>query len=141
MKARICLFEGTFRKYHTELGLQDSANKWLEEAVKACETLLGKYSLYNIGEDTYWKMFAAIDLSDNPEVILARTYLENKVGHAAQRYFNQNNANRESMGVTRGLIDEYLCIDGQEEMKVIMKKIRTSLVTENGLSWKTVIPV
>ncbi|MBS1321056.1 MAG: RagB/SusD family nutrient uptake outer membrane protein, partial [Parabacteroides sp.] len=79
LKARICLFEGTFRKYHTELGLQDSANKWLEEAVKACETLLGKYSLYNIGEDTYWKMFAAIDLSDNPEVILARTYLENKV--------------------------------------------------------------
>ena len=113
LKARICLFEGTFRKYHTELGLQDSANKWLEEAVKACETLLGKYSLYNIGEDTYWKMFAAIDLSDNPEVILARTYLENKVGHAAQRYFNQNNANRESMGVTRGLIDEYLCIDGR----------------------------
>lgn len=55
LKARICLFEGTFRKYHTELGLQDSANKWLEEAVKACETLLGKYSLYNIGEDTYWK--------------------------------------------------------------------------------------
>lgn len=113
LKARICLFEGTFRKYHTELGLQDSANKWLEEAVKACETLVGKYSLYNIGEETYWKMFAATDLSDNPEVILARNYLENKVGHAAQRYFNQNNSNRESMGVTRGLIDEYLCIDGR----------------------------
>lgn len=113
LKARICLFEGTFRKYHTELGMQESANKWLEEAVKACETLLGKYSLYKDGDETYWKMFAATDLSNNPEVILARNYLENKVGHSAQRYFNSNHANYQSMGATRGLVDEYLCIDGR----------------------------
>lgn len=113
LKARICLFEGTFRKYHKELGLESTANKWLEEAVKASEALLGKYSLYKAGEETYWKMFAAINLSDNPEVILARNYLENKVGHAAQRYFNQNHANYQAMGATRGLVDEYLCIDGR----------------------------
>ena len=113
LKARICLFEGTFRKYHTELNLQSTANKFLEEAVKASEALIGKYSLYNSGENAYWKMFTAIDLSTNPEVILGRTYLENKVGHAAQRYFNQNNSNRQSMGATRGMIDEYLCIDGR----------------------------
>lgn len=113
LKARICLFEGTFRKYHTELGLQETANKWLEEAVKACEAILGKYSLYKDGEKTYWKMFTATDLSGNPEVILARNYLENKVGHAAQRYFNQNHDNRQSMGATRGLVDEYLCVDGR----------------------------
>ena len=40
LKARICLFEGTFRKYHKELGLESTANKWLEEAVKASEALL-----------------------------------------------------------------------------------------------------
>lgn len=113
LKARICLFEGTFRKYHTELNLQNTANTWLKEAVKACETLLGKYSLYKNGDDTYWKMFAAIDVSNNPEVILSRNYLESKVGHAAQRYYNQNNSNREAMGATRGLVDEYLCIDGR----------------------------
>ena len=113
LKARICLFEGTFRKYHTELGLQNSANKYLEEAVKACEALLGKYALYKNGEETYWKMFATTDLSGNPEVILARNYLENKVGHAAQRYYQQNNSNRQSMGASRGLVDEYLCIDGR----------------------------
>ena len=45
LKARICLFEGTFRKYHTEAGLQETANKWLEEAVKASESLIGKYSV------------------------------------------------------------------------------------------------
>ena len=58
-------------------------------------------------------MFTATDVSGNPEVILARNYLENKVGHAAQRYFNQNHDNRQSMGATRGLVDEYLCIDGR----------------------------
>lgn len=113
LKARICLFEGTYRKYHTELGLQNTANKYLEEAVKASEALLGKYSLYNVGEETYWKMFTVTDLSDNPEVILARNYLANKVGHAAQRYYDQNNSNRQAMGATRGLVDEYLCIDGR----------------------------
>ena len=125
--------------------MQNTANTWLEEAVKACETLLGKYSLYKDGEETYWKMFTATDLSSNPEVILGRVYLENKVGHAAQRYFNQNNSNRQSMGATRGLIDEYLCIDGRPiytgGMKAIMNKTRTSSDMENGQSWKTVIHV
>lgn len=113
LKARICLFEGTFRKYHTELGLQSSANKFLEEAVTAAKALIGKYSLYNKGDEPYWSMFAAIDLSDNKEVILARTYIKDEVGHAAQRYYDQNNANRQSQGATRGLVDEYLCIDGR----------------------------
>lgn len=113
LKARICLFEGTYRKYHTELGLQNTANAYLTEAVKASEALLGKYSLYKAGNDTYWKMFTVTSLAGNPEVILSRNYLENKVGHAAQRYYNQNNSNRQSMGATRGLVDEYLCIDGR----------------------------
>lgn len=113
LKARICLFEGTYRKYHTELGLQNTANKYLQEAVTASEALLGKYTLYNKGELPYWSMFAAIDISDNNEIILARTYVENEVGHAAQRYFDQNNSNRQAIGATRGLVDEYLCIDGK----------------------------
>jgi hypothetical protein len=39
-KARICLFEGTFRKYHTELGLTASANTWLNEAANAAKTVI-----------------------------------------------------------------------------------------------------
>lgn len=63
LKARICLFEGTFRKYHTELNLQGTANKYLQEAVTAAESLIGKYALYRNGEKPYWSMFAAIDLN------------------------------------------------------------------------------
>src|SRR5450759_4001781 len=32
LKSRICLFEGTFRKYHTELNLQGTASAWLDNA-------------------------------------------------------------------------------------------------------------
>lgn len=60
LKARICLFEGTYRKYHKELNLDGT--KFLQECVTACKELLGKYSLYtdNSGE-SYWKMFTAYD--------------------------------------------------------------------------------
>lgn len=112
LKARICLFEGTYRKYHTELGLTSTANKFLQEAVTACEALLDKYSLFNTGSLPYWSMFATTSLTNNPEVILARTYIDGVYGHAAQRYFDQNNSNRQAIGATRGLVDEYLCIDG-----------------------------
>ena len=111
-KSRVCLFEGTYRKYHKELNLDGT--KFLQECVTACKELLGKYSLYtdNSGE-SYWKMFTAYDFSNNKEVILGRTYIENEFGHAFQRYYDQNNSNRQSMGATRGFIDEYLCIDGR----------------------------
>ncbi|MFZ0282799.1 MAG: RagB/SusD family nutrient uptake outer membrane protein, partial [Bacteroidales bacterium] len=39
-KARVCLFEGTFRKYHTELGLTASANTLLQEAEAAAKTVI-----------------------------------------------------------------------------------------------------
>ena len=39
-KARVCLFEGTFRKYHTELGLTASATTWLNEAATASKKLM-----------------------------------------------------------------------------------------------------
>lgn len=31
-KSRVCLFEGTYRKYHTELNLQATASQWLQES-------------------------------------------------------------------------------------------------------------
>jgi len=48
LKARVCLFEGTFRKYHTELGLEGTANTWLAEAESAAKKIMddGVFSLY-----------------------------------------------------------------------------------------------
>lgn len=40
LKSRICLFEGTFRKYHTELNLQSTAATWLQEAAAAAKAVM-----------------------------------------------------------------------------------------------------
>lgn len=50
-KSRVCLFEGTYRRYHTELNLMSSANKWLEESASAAEQIIknGGFSLNTAG--------------------------------------------------------------------------------------------
>ncbi|WP_129716159.1 RagB/SusD family nutrient uptake outer membrane protein [Pedobacter sp. SYP-B3415] len=50
-KSRVCLFEGTFRKYHTELNLQSTAEKWLQDAASAADEIIknGGYSLNTTG--------------------------------------------------------------------------------------------
>lgn len=121
LKARICLFEGTFRKYHTSLELQGTYKDWLKECVTACEEIIasGDYSLYKSGTNPYWKMFTFKNnpsTDGNTEAILARVYDGDNLGHCTQRYFDQNNggaSGRFSKGATRGLVDEYLCIDGR----------------------------
>lgn len=121
LKARITLFEGTFRKYHTGLGLDNTWREWLEETVTACEAIIasGKYELYDKGNDAYWKMFTFKNTpatDGNKEAILARVYDGTNLGNTTQRYFEQNNggaSGRYSKGATRSLVDEYLCIDGR----------------------------
>lgn len=124
LKARFCLFEGTFRKYHTELNLQGTANKFLEECVTACSAIIarGTYQLYNtpsaeVGNDPYWRLFKLNGLTggSHKEAILARVYDGDKLGHGSSRYFNMNRGNasgRYCKGATKDLVDEYLCIDG-----------------------------
>lgn len=69
MKARICLFEGTYRKYHTELGLSD-ADQWLTEAANAAKALIGAgFSL----EADYASLFLKSSLA-NKETIFGVAY-------------------------------------------------------------------
>lgn len=112
LKARICLHEGTFRKYHTELGLDGAS--FLREAVTACEQLMsGGYALYSTGDmnEDYNQLFAQYNYKSNPEIILARAYSAAlNLGSAFSRYYAQNL--RHQHGATRALVDEYLCKDG-----------------------------
>ncbi|MDR0824217.1 MAG: RagB/SusD family nutrient uptake outer membrane protein [Prevotella sp.] len=122
LKARFCLFEGTFRKYHTELNLQGTADKFLKECETACQAIVGKYQLYDVpstevGNDPYWHLFKLNGLTggSHKEAILARVYDGDKLGHGTSRYFNMNRGNasgRYCKGATKDLVDEYLCIDG-----------------------------
>lgn len=112
LKARIALHEGTFRKYH---GLADG-DRFIQLAATTAEALMatGNYSIYKYPSvaDPYNQMFAKYTYSDNKEVILWKEYSASlQLGAAFSRYFAQNL--RHQFGVTRNLIDEYLCTDGQ----------------------------
>lgn len=111
LKARIGLHEGTFRKYH---GIADY-QKFLTMAVQACETLMssGHYSIYKYPSvaDPYNQQFGQYTYANNPEIILWKQYSADvQLGVAFSRYFAQNL--RAQFGVTRNLVDEYLCTDG-----------------------------
>ncbi|OUJ74098.1 RagB/SusD family nutrient uptake outer membrane protein [Hymenobacter crusticola] len=62
-KSRVCLFEGTFRKYQTSYNLGSSANTWLNEAVSAANTVMttGGFSLNTAGGNTqsYRQLFTS----------------------------------------------------------------------------------
>ncbi|MDR0414696.1 MAG: RagB/SusD family nutrient uptake outer membrane protein [Prevotellaceae bacterium] len=118
LKARICLFEGTFRTYHTELNLQGTADRFLDECIAACEDIManGGYELYNPAgvSNAYWKLFTLKNrpsVDGNKEAILARVYDGVKLGHATPRYYEMNRT-RCTIGATKSFVDECLCVDG-----------------------------
>jgi hypothetical protein len=116
LKARIGLHEGTFRKYHN---IPDG-QKFLKYATDACEKIMtAGYSLYTGGgtnysggtNNPYNQLFAQYSYAGNPEIIFWRQYdASQQLGAAFSRYFTQNL--RHQSGVTRNLVDEYLCKDG-----------------------------
>ncbi|WP_448634554.1 RagB/SusD family nutrient uptake outer membrane protein [Pedobacter panaciterrae] len=128
LKSRIGLFEGTYRKYHTELGLDPNA--FLRYSAEASEALLNKYSLVQGDYNTvYNSLFATESYKSNPEVIMWREYSAAVTyGAAFSRYFAQNL--RHQFGATRSLVDEYLCADGLTISTSPLFKGKGSIQTE-----------
>lgn len=79
--ARYALYEGTFRKYHPELGLEGTANNYLQLASDLAKQIMdsGRFSIFNTGNPTqdYYNLFVSADLSGNPEVILNNIAIAN----------------------------------------------------------------
>ena len=107
VKSRICLFEGTWRKYHGLSG----ADAWLQEAASAAKELIddGPYSLYSTGDPTrdYNAYHRVLDLSGNPEVIYWRRYDPSIYTNHVQSYHKDYNG-----GATKNMVEDYLCTDG-----------------------------
>jgi len=111
LKARICLHEGTFRKYHGIQGYE----KFLREAVSASQRLIteGNYSLNNTGNPNsdYSKVFNTLNLSNMSEVIMFRDYdqaLDITTGMVRRLSDFTDN-----LSATKSLVDSYLCTDGK----------------------------
>lgn len=77
LKSRFCLFEGTFRKYHTELNLTTTAADFLNEAVDASSQIISSnlYKLHSTGNplSDYRALFTS-EVPPGDEVLLASIY-------------------------------------------------------------------
>lgn len=119
LKSRFLLFEGTFRKYHTEFNYGDGAHdyKWyLDECAMVSEEFLATsgYTLHTVGgaSKAYYSLFTTANATDNTdEVILARDYNASyNVVHDATGIMHASTRGR--YGMTRKLVASYLMADG-----------------------------
>jgi len=76
--ARAALYEGTYRKYHSELNLGGTANTFLQTAARVAGEIMAskKFTIYNTNrpEQDYGALFSSQDLTGNSEVILANIF-------------------------------------------------------------------
>ena len=115
LKSRICLFEGTFRKYHTELNLQGTASAWLTNAETAAKKVMdeGGYSISSTGGPG--KSYRTVFTNNAPvasEVMLAAiSDLTLKVLNDANWYWTSGTYGDKASFI-RTFINTYLSIDG-----------------------------
>ncbi len=109
LKARVALFEGTFRKYHQIPGHE----KFLNEAVKASNELmsLGGYTLFTDGgpQASYRNLFAR-DKQDAVETILAVDYELGLKVHSTANTFTSPTLG--AYGMMKDMVNSYLMADG-----------------------------
>lgn len=115
-KSRVALFEGTYRKYHTELGLQASAAPLLNEAANSAKTLMDEkqYSLINVTADvqTQYRNLFISEAPKTQEVILSNVFNDAlSRWHNATWIFNSASAGIRTT-LTKQFINTYLKLDG-----------------------------
>ena len=108
LKSRICLFEGTFRKYHGIPGYE----KFLNECATASKLFIDNapYAIYQTGAQPYRDLFSSMNAIEE-EVILARDY------DRAQNVMHEANANTLSPtygrpGMNKKIVNSYLMTNG-----------------------------
>ena len=105
LMSRICLWEGTYRKYRNIEG----ADTYLDACVKASEELMDAgYDIYSTGntDEDYRNLFIQKDLRSNPEAIFYRAYITDKNTHNYTLQASENNT-----GMSKDFVDSYLFLD------------------------------
>jgi hypothetical protein len=114
-KSRICLFEGTFRKYHTELSLQSTASTWLTNAAAAAREIMDKggYSINTAGGpgNSYRQVFTSTIPLANEVLQAAVSDLTLNVLNEANWWWTSGTYGAKA-SFTRTFINTYLKLDG-----------------------------
>ncbi|MBP3481846.1 MAG: RagB/SusD family nutrient uptake outer membrane protein [Alistipes sp.] len=109
LKSRVCLFEGTFRKYHD---IAD-AEFYLSECAKASKRFIDEsgYTVYNAGDTPYLNLFSSLNASDT-EIILARAFNSAiKLSHDVNGYLTSATMGRP--GLLKNIANMYLMRNGE----------------------------
>ncbi len=112
LKSRVALYEGTFRKYHSEFNLPNS-EKFLDQAISASENIIKNsgYKIYTATPQTaYLKLFSS-DNAIPDEVILARDFSDELQVYHNLNYYTMT-ASFGKPGLEKGLVNSYLMADG-----------------------------
>lgn len=114
-KSRVCLFEGTYRKYHTELNLVASASKWLDQSASAADQIIknGGFSLNTAGGPavSYRQVFTSNTPLAN-EVLQAAVADVNLGVLSDANWWWTSGTYGAKASFTRTFINTYLNIDG-----------------------------
>ena len=108
IKSRVCLFEGTYAKYHQKDNAR--AEKYLNEAIKASEALInnGQFAL-TPGAEGYRANYNSLDLAGNTEMIMYKKYELGILYHATQDYCC---GSTQTNGLSKAAFNAYLMKDG-----------------------------
>jgi hypothetical protein len=117
LKARVCLYEGTWEKCHsgTVFGVNGSDGSDLIQLAAETANLLmqsNKYSIYKGPSGSeYGSLFNQTDYTGNPEVMLWKKF---DIGLGIANNVSRSMAGGAGdLGISKSLIDSYLCTDGQ----------------------------
>lgn len=112
LKSRIALYEGTFRKYHTEFNLPN-ADKFLDASIAASDELMKSsgYRIYTATPSTAYQKLFASDNAIPDEVILARDFSDELQVYHNLNYYTMT-ASYGKPGLNKSLVNSYLMADG-----------------------------
>lgn len=113
LKSRICLYEGTYRKYSGKSELASTANEYLTEAANAAQELInnGGFSLNNSGATPYRDLFTSTSPFTN-EVILIDTYSESLARYHSANWLFTSTSTGNRPSLTKDFVNTFLNIDG-----------------------------
>ncbi len=124
-KARVALYEGTWEKYHANdvfKGDGRDVKRFFTQAKAAAEAIIEshRYRVYTDYADpalpagfSYWRLFSSpsSEIKNNPEVLLAKEYSYS----LNMTYWGQQirtTGGPDGHGISKSLVDSYLCKDG-----------------------------
>lgn len=113
LKSRFCLYEGTYRKYHTQLKLEATANNFLQECINASSDLMQNsgYAVYNPGKETDYQDIFTNNVP-NSEFILAKVFSKALNMVHSLNYALLAPSMLGGSGMTKQMVESYLMQDG-----------------------------